>query len=136
MAFLNWSDEFDVGVAAIDEEHKQLLAIINRFYDGMSTGASEQTLYSIFNELLDRTKAHFEHEEEYFATTQFPLAAEHEKLHENLTSQIATLQQNDIGKNDTARPLGLTYFLKSWLLDHIQNDDKKLGAHLNKLGIW
>ncbi len=135
MPFVKWSDEFNVGVAAIDAEHKHLVDLINRFYANMSADASVEMLQNIFNELLDATKAHFNHEEEYFAASRFPLADEHKKLHKSLNSQIATLLENVIGENDKAHPLELTYFLKSWLLDHIQGDDKKLGAHLNKCGI-
>ncbi len=35
MAYITWSEMFSVEVAYIDEQHKKLFEIINRFHDGV-----------------------------------------------------------------------------------------------------
>ena len=37
MVFLRWKDEFSVGIEAVDHEHKELIDLINRLHEQLST---------------------------------------------------------------------------------------------------
>lgn len=39
MALIEWRDEFRVGVPAIDREHQELIALVNRAHDRMDAPA-------------------------------------------------------------------------------------------------
>ena len=57
MAILEWSEDYVVGVAEIDEQHKHLFDIVNRLHKAVSEGAEQSMLGEILNELIDYTLA-------------------------------------------------------------------------------
>ncbi|MGB9912684.1 MAG: hemerythrin, partial [Candidatus Kapaibacteriota bacterium] len=44
MAFIEWNDNYSVGVSIIDNQHKQLIRIINELHEGMGTGKGKDVL--------------------------------------------------------------------------------------------
>ena len=135
MSFLKCDEEFSVGVASIDEQHKRMVEIVAALYNSMVSGMSDETFERVFDGLVDCTCTHFKHEEDFFATTRFPLAEQHTQQHEDLKRHIATFRTNVLDRSSPIQSLEMMNFLKIWLMDHIQGEDKKLGAHLNGLGI-
>jgi len=93
MDFLEWNESFSVGIASIDEEHKGLIALINRLYEGIKENKQDQVLGPIFNELGDYTRSHFAHEEELFARYGYPKAEEHALKHALLVGELKDLKK-------------------------------------------
>lgn len=132
MAYMTWKDEYSVGVAAIDEDHKQLLAIVNELHDSLAEGAASETLARICDDLINHTVVHFDNEERYFAKTDYPRAAAHRLMHQQLKQRILQFR-GEISEQPP--PLGKFVFFTDWLAHHIVGEDKNLGAHLNTQGI-
>lgn len=53
MALFVWQDIYSVGVEVIDNQHKKLLEIANRFHAAFERGEGRAMLSGIFNELVD-----------------------------------------------------------------------------------
>ncbi len=129
MAFLNWSDEFSTGVAAYDAEHKKLMAMINELHDAMTAGTAKSKLGDILDRLVTYTVEHFNHEERVLARHNYPGLAEHKRQHELLKKQVLEFRAK-ASSGASLFSIELSKFLKDWLLQHIQREDKKYGAFL------
>lgn len=126
MGFMDWSSNLDIGVASMNSEHQQLLAIMNRLYDLNQAKASKSELQSTLKELAEYTVKHFGDEEAYFDSIGYPDAEKHKYIHKDLLAKFGTHKDNfeKTGSLDQA----FFNFLKMWLSAHIQGIDSKYGA--------
>jgi hemerythrin len=135
MALMTWTDSMSVGVKVLDEDHKKLVGMVNELHDGILGGHRQEALGIVFNKLVSYTKVHFAREEEFFARTGYPAAAEHKKVHDELVKKASELQARYQEGATSMLSLETMSFLKNWLAHHIGGDDKKYGSHLNAKGI-
>lgn len=135
MAFLTWSNEFSTGVATYDFEHKKLIAMINELHDGMMVGAAQSKLGKILDGLIAYTVEHFSHEERVLTRYDFTDLADHKHQHELLKKQVLEFRAK-LSNGTGNISIELLKFLKNWLLQHIQKEDKKYGAFLNAKGVY
>jgi hemerythrin len=135
MAFLKWTEEYSVGVAVYDAEHMQLMAMVNDVYESMFSDAARVTLRSVLNGLIAYTERHFKHEEDMLAQAGYPLLNEHKMQHDLLKNQVLEFSGKASDTNDSLMSIEISKFLKTWLLEHIQKEDKKYGQYLNAKGI-
>jgi hemerythrin-like metal-binding protein len=133
VAFFNWSDGLSVGVKASDDDHKELIEMLNRLFDGMRSRQGKEVVGKVLDDLIAYTKFHFAREEAYFDKTEYP-AAEHKAQHRELVKQAEDLQAR-YKSGECALSVETLDFLKDWLTIHIQGTDKKYTSHLNAAGI-
>ena len=133
MAFFSWSDNLSVGVKASDDDHKKLIEMLNRLYEGMKNRQGKEVVGKVLDDLVSYTKYHFAREEEFFAKTGYP-DVEHKKEHKELVKQAEELQSR-YKNGEAALSIETLDFLKDWLNTHIQGTDKKYSGHLNAAGI-
>jgi hemerythrin-like metal-binding domain len=129
MTRIEWSDEFKLGLPAIDAEHRELLDLCNRFLEAAQAGAEVPQLARILEELILRTRAHFLAEERLLDRHNYPGLAIHKAEHERLLNQADILKaryDDDGVQEDETRALTVetAEFLQSWLLDHIRANDR------------
>lgn len=134
MPFVNWTPKMSVGVKACDEDHKILIDLLNRLYEGMTNGdQGKEVLGHVLEELVEYTKFHFAREESFFEQTGYP-AIEHKKEHRELLGQTEQLRSR-YREGDTAISLETLGLLIDWLTIHIQGADKEYSSHLHAHGI-
>jgi hemerythrin-like metal-binding protein len=133
MAFFEWNSQMSVGVKACDDDHKQLIDMLNRLYEGMKKGQGKDVLGKVLDDLVKYTKFHFAREEEFFDRTGYP-AADHKREHRELVTQAETLQSR-YKSGESALSIETLDFLRDWLTIHIQGTDKKYSSYLNEHGI-
>ena len=122
MAYLEWNDNYALGIAELDMQHRRLLAMISDFYRALET----QALGEAVDDLLARLKAyameHFATEEGYLLRYGYPKLDEQQRQHQDFVAKLGDLMQ----RRD-ARVLGgsieVTRFLKTWWNDHILRSD-------------
>lgn len=136
MAFIDWSDEYSVNIDTFDEQHKQLINIINRVHDVVMSGAEKNVIRQIFVELAEYTSYHFRVEEEILEFHGYPELDKHRIQHEQLVVQLLELQMR-FRKEQMSLPVEMLNFLKSdWLLKHIVGTDKEYSSFLNANGVF
>lgn len=124
-----------VGVAELDEEHKQLAAMLNELGHAVNENHGEDILEKILSELIAYKEKHFKHEEDLFHQTGYPDAQAHIQEHKELTRGIENLQAEcRLGPTSLLASKVLA-FVTSWLMNHLIGTDKKFTAHLNANGI-
>ena len=132
---MSWNDKLSVGVCILDDDHRHLVEMVNKLFDGMRAGHAKAVLGPILDDLVEYTKVHFAHEEEFFAKTQYPDASTHKAEHDKLTRQVLDIQTRCKAGALGILSLEVMEFLKTWLVNHIQVEDKHYTHHLNTHGI-
>lgn len=125
MALIEWKDEtFGVGVELIDNQHKMLVHIINKLAESVESNEDISVINTIFNQLQDYTKYHFNTEETYFFRLSDADTHLHVAQHNNFIAELENLSIN--ADELEVQSANLLSFLSNWLCDHIQIEDKKL----------
>lgn len=128
---MEWTQDLKVGVDMIDDQHKELIARMNAFFDSMSHNDKQQKVLEMLAFLEDYVVKHFSEEEKLQLSSGYPLYREHKKLHTDFIADINKIKSDieTIGFTvATAAVVGST--LVSWLTLHIKKVDKGLGAHI------
>lgn len=126
---MRWSDDLSVGVTTVDNQHRKLVDLVNRLHAALMRGAANTEATGILNELVQYTVTHFKYEEEIHQRTGYPEAAAHKASHEQLVARIGELMKG-LEAGTAAIGVDLMEFLKHWLINHIQKEDKRFGPHI------
>lgn len=114
---IEWGDEFLIGIREIDNQHKQLVGLINALHQ-MQRNHSQEFLDRVFNTLIEYTKVHFYQEEQLLKNVGYPGFEEHKKGHASFVRQLYVLR--DGFKRDVPETAAnVLQFLKAWLTTHI-----------------
>jgi len=130
MGIFQWSNYFEVGVKDIDEQHQVLVSLINALCSNALNGHDDSgAIASIFDELVDYTKYHFDFEEKLYQSSNIPTAIldEHKECHSKLISQVILLNKEHdfkLGSTDNLDTVLTTLVL--WLSDHILKNDMRM----------
>ncbi len=119
-----WDKLFETGISEIDAQHKRLVDLINRVYDGFATSGTVVNLNQILTELTEYTKYHFRTEENYFEEFKYPDTDAHKTEHRKFVEKV----QEFVDKVKTRKAVvnyEIINFLKDWLINHILDSDKK-----------
>jgi methyl-accepting chemotaxis protein len=132
--FLQWNDQFSVGVAYIDTQHRSLVSLINRLYWADHDKKGKREIEAILEELLTYTDFHFKAEERLMTQAEYSDLDHHKILHKELVRQVLDfINSFKAGKQEISSDI--MDFLKNWLLNHINKEDRKYGPAMKKAGI-
>ncbi len=135
MSLIKWDTNYSVKIKIIDNQHQNLVALINQLYDGVSQGKGSESAGKTLDELINYTRTHFAYEEQLFRIHGYPEYLAHKAEHDALTEKVLDFQsQFRAGKATLALPL--LSFLKDWLTNHIQGTDKRYSNFLNTKGVF
>lgn len=120
-----------VGLEEIDEQHRNLVYMVNRLNDALKRDDSSETILLMFDELQVATKHHFDTESRYMANCDYPERDAHEAEHAQLLNQL----QHFKAQFNEGRELLVLQSIKDWLLGHITYSDKKMATYLAQHGV-
>jgi hemerythrin-like metal-binding protein len=131
MALLQWNSNYSVGVDSMDRQHRKLFEILNELHAAMMKGEAQKITGELLRKLVAYTREHFTAEEALMATAGYSALAQHRIKHRDLIKQVDDLAARyERGENNLNLPL--LNFLRDWLTNHIQQEDKLYGPSLNK----
>lgn len=133
---VEWKEDLAVGVAEIDNQHKELFNKVNSLFDACSTGKGKEQIDSVINYLQDYVVLHFGSEEKLQKQYNYPEYTAHKAQHDQFVKDFLTLKE----KIDKEGVSGLTIVqlnqvLVDWLIKHIRKTDKALAAFLKEKGV-
>lgn len=134
MALMNWNDDLSVGVKSLDEQHKGLVQTLNDLHAAMMSGRSKNATGPLLQKLVKYTHDHFTAEEAMLRRTQYPEFSRHCEVHKELTRQV----EEYVGRyerGEISLSVHLMTFLRDWLTNHIQKEDKNYRPWLNTHGV-
>lgn len=135
MAFIEWTDKYEVGVKRVDEQHQRLFDLLNDLHAATVNGDEQTTLASVLDALVEYTVYHFETEEKLYVDYKCPDYQTHKTEHDKLTMQATRLQE-DFATGSATISFDVLDFLHDWLVDHTTGLDKQMAPHLNSCGVY
>ena len=131
MQLIEWSPVFELGLQLIDEQHRRLVDLTNKFGGLLSKNEVDRpALEEVFVELLGYTEYHFREEEELMAKMGVdPRHVElHEQQHRTFLNDVAAFHREMPRDGDNAR--ALFEYLMNWLVYHILGSDRSMGRQI------
>lgn len=123
-----WNNNFEVGIDLIDEQHKQLVNILNRLAAHLANLSNSIILNEIFDELADYADYHFVAEEKiwalYFKNDEW--LETHHHTHGSFISEVIEIKNNKDNKPLDEVIHDIVSFLSQWLAYHILDNDKRM----------
>lgn len=129
MDVVKWNDaKMSIGIDFIDDEHKQLLKIINDLATSIHNKCQRDDIVEILDRLIDYTSYHFSTEEKYFEKFNYENSVEHKEQHQIFLDKFRKIK-SEINLEDDLCSVILSeevfLYLIQWLLHHIAGSDKK-----------
>lgn len=128
MQHVEWSDSFSLGIKAIDDQHKELIVMLN----ALSTAFADTGKTCPAQDLLDRLKEyaeeHFHVEEGYMQAFAYPECEAHQREHREFLESVSRFEFGCA--EGSASQADVLTFLHRWLLGHIAGTDRKMGRFL------
>jgi len=131
MALFEWDSIYSVGDEFIDNQHKRLFQIANRFYTAYQERQARTVLGSIFDELIDYTLLHFKDEEALLRKHNFPEFHQHKRNHEKLIGLVSRYKEQ-FEQGDEGIEERVLDFLKLWLNGHIMGMDRQYKPYITE----
>lgn len=130
-----WKPAFSVHNQILDDQHKQLIQLMQAFYSAHLENDTAQA-HRELAALLTLTVAHFKKEEEMMEAAHFPELISHKKGHADLLAMVNKLAKEYLKGNKQTDAGKLANFLKAWLTRHILGSDKQYEPYLSDRPKW
>ncbi len=128
---LQWREQLSVGNDLIDNDHKQLIDIINKANQSLQS-MSRAGLLVALDQLYKYSKVHFSLEEKISEAVGYPEVQNLHASHEDLLKRLGTISQ-EIGEQwDEPVAAHFGKFLREWLVSHVIKEDMLLKPYLKK----
>ncbi len=120
--------EYYTGIEAIDQEHSRLFDMAQETQDLLGDNLlydKTEKLNSLISELIDYTKTHFAHEEDYMRSIRYAGIDGHMALHRRFEDSLMQFDPDSLEDREKQDEIveKLLGFLITWLIDHIQRVD-------------
>jgi hemerythrin-like metal-binding protein len=123
---IEWNEKYRIGNDAIDEQHKELFSIANRFL----SATDKESQRNIAVELRQYTKEHFGKEESLMHVVSYPFTATHQGQHEALLAKLSEIEERlESGELFQA---DLESFINHWLVNHMVASDAPLIVYVKR----
>ncbi|MDA3834384.1 MAG: bacteriohemerythrin, partial [Spirochaetales bacterium] len=126
--FITWAATYSVGVPEMDNQHKELIKLINNLYRAMR---DKKDVDSVMHGVVQYTVRHFQDEEALMKSIQYPGLQQHLDMHKKVVSQVQQLAER-VQSREKGIEKKLLIFLKEWLLNHIMKQDKRYGLYFKR----
>ena len=132
--FLEWLDDWQLGILEIDQHHQEMAELLNRIVGSLGseaeTGSGEETLPLVLD-LLNRTRRHFKVEEAVMRKYAYPGLGEHHREHVLLLAELQELIR-EIEEGRRHFDLETLTALKHWLINHVLESDQAFARYLQE----
>lgn len=136
MDHIQWAETYTLGIAEIDNQHRQLVAITDRLFQAIMDEKGEVVLLDILNDIKEYATYHFDYEEKLLRQNGYPLAelGGHIEEHEKLKKQVAGFIE-EYESDPAVMDVSLFGFLRSWTDEHMRQTDSEYVTFLQAKGV-
>lgn len=99
---MKWQSEYLVGNTEIDEQHKCLFNITQKFSCAIANGDDANSVNKILDELSDCVLQHLQSEEKFLRIRQYPCCEEHFLEHNMMIRRFLDIRENFLNTEITA----------------------------------
>jgi len=132
--FVEWKDEYSVGIKVIDDEHRRLLNLINQFQTAVFYQTGSEFEDEAFDALIDYTRTHFAREEQLMSGHGYPDFEAHQAEHKKMIALVEDRMAEHREQGHHEALVEMVDFLRDWLINHINGTDQAYSGFLHDKG--
>lgn len=125
MAELVWDEGMSVGIDSLDNDHKQLIAILAQLMSAKNEKLGQKSIDVIFERLEEYCQSHFAREETLLAKINYQQFEAHKRSHQAFINKIPQLKEQWFADGTESEVVKdkIILFLQQWLIKHILEED-------------
>lgn len=127
-----WDDSLLTGHPLIDDDHRNLFAIILRLDELSAAAAPTDVLSDVLCQLADYSREHFDREEKLMRIVRYNKYTDHVKEHHvfvrKLTIVVDAFERGRSSAIDDCRS-----FVLDWFRDHVGRIDREFACHVREI---
>ena len=132
MSFFKWTQDLELGIEVIDEQHKRIVDYINDLHDAIELNNKEEVLL-VVEKVVDYTYEHFSYEEALLQKSGYHLTDPHIIVHDRFKNSAKKMQNEVINSTDMVAAKKMRSTLTLWLTNHIKKEDVDYAASVGHL---
>ncbi|MDA3899222.1 MAG: bacteriohemerythrin [Spirochaetes bacterium] len=129
MEIIKWSEKYSLGIDEIDNDHKELIKLLETLQESYDTCLDKETTLEMFNKLEDYAAKHFSLEESIMDDLKYPFKSGHVRDHTYFATMVKKWRNDE---KIECKSQKLSQFLTEWLFEHILHHDMKLRDHIKQ----
>lgn len=129
MSLLEWKSEYSVGIASMDDEHREMIGMINGVYAQLSDSSEAVEIEACLEEIFTTISGHFALEERIMREAGYKEYEDHKDDHEDLLDEIRDLMDDFLADTEKGGRL-LEDGLSTWFSKHFSTFDARLHGKL------
>ena len=126
---IEWDDQYNVNIKVIDEQHKKIFDIINKYFEAVQRKDNDAGIKYLLSELTQYVLTHFKTEEEYLVKFNYKDVDAHKLEHMEFISKIKDVN-NRVLNNEKIYTMDIGNYILNWIKNHIAVTDKKYSGFL------
>jgi hemerythrin len=130
MSLIEWDENYSVGVAAVDHEHRELIGLVNEAHDRLMRPDAAEAVMDFLGEIFARISAHFALEEQIMRARNYDHYDTHKADHERLLDEIRDMM-DDYEDGESFSEALLAQQLRAWFAGHFRSHDARLHRRLD-----
>jgi hemerythrin len=129
-----WSPTFSVGVKSLDDQHRQIVDMINLLIVDEQATVRSETISELLTRLTRYAEDHFTAEERLLEEYGYPELASQKEEHRKYRQRIVGLCKDAMLHQDSV-PADLLQFIIGWWMNHILDTDMQYRSFFEELGV-
>lgn len=135
METIQWSEKFSVGVEELDQQHQQLIKMLNRLISTPETmDTHSETISEILQAMTRYAQEHFKTEEKLLRAYDYPDLEKHKLEHIAYRKKTLDFSTATIVGVESVPEILLAY-LADWWVHHILDEDMKYKSFFAEKGV-
>jgi hemerythrin len=141
---LNWRDEWTLGIDTLDEDHREIVDLLLEMAQcyakateppeisaesGGAASDNTEDLYAALERFGTVARRHFQREEEFIRTIDYPGLPDHQSEHALLMAEFTDMVRDLRERGVTKLSSQDLDALKQWVIAHILGADRKFADH-------
>lgn len=131
MTLLQWKPEYSVGIESMDDEHRDMIELINLVYEQLGEHPDNDKIDSFLGDIFNSISMHFALEERIMQKANYYEYPAHKADHERLLDEIRDLMDS-FANDPEAGARELQQGLSSWFSEHFSTFDARLHRRIGK----
>jgi len=129
MSLLQWKAEYSVGIASMDDEHREMIEMINDVYARLGSAPKADDIEGCLEEIFGAISSHFALEERIMREAGYDEYEDHKEDHEDLLDEIRDLMDDFLADTGSGGRM-LEERLSAWFSKHFSSFDARLHGKL------
>jgi hemerythrin len=134
MPIVEWDESMSIGLYLIDEQHRELVVLINNIGDAIERNASQAEISRFIRRFYNYTITHFQTEESLMDHATYPEYFTQVKEHLDCSMKAIEFHRRFVHDHDFDLKEFLDYIV-SWFVKHTTGIDQTLAKHLLDRGL-